>query len=131
MLEKNYFSFNIEDLHNVRLIRSLFFGAVDGHDLVAGLAKSLFAGNLSDGLEQVFGALEGRHLVTDNTAGHVQLTDDRVRYRNGEDGDLRAVFSDKTRQLARVGEDDDQVDSEVVDTSDSRSSDGFSGGDGR
>jgi len=129
-LIKLFLSFNIEDLHNVRLIRSLFFSAMDGHDLVSGLAKSLFNGNLGHGLEQVLGTLEGGHLVTNDTTGHVQLADDGVRYRDGEDGDAWAILGHETGQLARVGEDDDQVDLEVVDTSDSGSRDSLGRGDG-
>jgi len=130
LLEKNIFSFNIEDLHNVRLIRSLFLSAVDAADFVAGLAKSLLDGNLGHGLEEVLGTLEGGHLETDNTTGHVQLTDDGVADRDGEDGDTGAVLGDETRQFARVGEDDDQVDLEVVDASDSGGGDSLGRGDG-
>jgi hypothetical protein len=130
LLEKNIFSFNIEDLHNVRLIRSLFLSAVDAADFMASLAKSLLDGNLGHGLEEVLGTLEGGHLETDNTTGHVQLTDDGVADRDGEDGDTGAILGDQTRQLARVGEDDDQINVKVVDAADSGSGDSLGRGDG-
>ena len=122
------YSFNVEDLHDVRLIGGLFFSSVDGDNLVASLAKSHLSSGLDDELEELVGSLERGHLVSNNTSGAVKLSDDGVGDRASEDGAARAVLRYQSGELARVGEDDDEVDLTVVNGTNGSGSDGFSGG---
>jgi len=103
---------------------------VDSHDFVAGAAESHISGSLDNELEELVGALEGRHLVTNNTSGTVELSDNGVGYGAGKDRAVRAILRDQAGELARVGEDNDEVDVAVVYGSYGSGGDGFSGRDG-
>lgn len=77
--------------------------------------------------QQVVCALVGRNFEANDASGAVELADDGERDRASEDRDRRSVFCNETCKVTCVGKHDDQINVEILDSGDSRSSKSFGG----
>ena len=118
-------SLDVEDLHDRRLIRGLFIGAVDADNLAAWLAKISLLGLLDSECQQVVSTLIGGDLEADEATRAIELANDGKGYRAGKDGYGGSVLGNETSEVTGIGEDDNQVDVEILDSLNSRGCESF------
>jgi len=111
-------SLDINDLHDVRFVRSVLLVAVDANDLVTGLDHVVLLGNTDDHLDNVVTALIRVNAVAPDTTDDLQLLDDLLVARAGKNWDGRSVLADKTSHRASVSDHNDQVEIEIKDSLD-------------
>ena len=71
-------SFNIYNLHDVRLIRSVLVGAMDANDLTACLDQVMLFCDFDNSLDNVITALVGWNLVAPDTSYCLKVSNDRT-----------------------------------------------------
>jgi hypothetical protein len=98
------YSLDINDLHDIRLIRSVLLVAMDANNLITSLNHVVFLGHTDDHLDHIVSANVRVNLVAPDATNDLELLDDLIIARAGKNGHGGTVLGHETAHRASVSD---------------------------